>query len=90
MNTLDYWLSLDPETAAELKSVTDPKELEDRFYKTLEFGTGGMRGIMGAGPNRMNSYTIAKAAQGLASYLKAKGKGSGGVKDGQEKERNEY
>ena len=79
MNTFDYWLSLDPSTAAELKAVTDPKELEDRFYKNLEFGTGGMRGIMGAGPNRMNRYTIAKATKGLADYLKACGKGSGGV-----------
>ena len=68
MTDFEYWCSLDPQTAAELESL-DAKELEDRFYKTLEFGTGGMRGIMGAGPNRMNKYTVAKATEGLANYL---------------------
>ena len=72
MTGLEYWLSLDAETKAELEAITDEKELEDRFYKNLEFGTGGMRGIMGAGPNRMNRYTIAKATKGLADYLNSK------------------
>ena len=52
-------------------SISSEKELEDRFYKELEFGTGGLRGIMGAGPNRMNRYTVAKATKGYADYLKA-------------------
>ena len=46
------------------------KELEDRFYRTLEFGTGGLRGIMGVGTNRMNKYTVGMATQGLANYLR--------------------
>lgn len=66
----DYWCSFDEETKKELLSLTDEKEIEDRFYKDLEFGTGGLRGIMGAGPNRMNRYTIAKATKGYADYLK--------------------
>ena len=48
----------------------DEKELEDRFYRTLEFGTGGLRGVLGAGTNRMNRYTVSMATQGLANYLK--------------------
>ena len=48
----------------------DGKELEDRFYRTLEFGTGGLRGVLGAGTNRMNRYTVSMATQGLANYLK--------------------
>ena len=71
MTDFEYWCSLDEETRAELEAITDKKELEDRFWKKLEFGTGGMRGIMGAGPNRMNIYTVAKATKGLADYLKA-------------------
>lgn len=51
----------------------DEKELEDCFYKDLEFGTGGMRGIIGPGPNRMNIYTVRKAAMGLAKFIKEKG-----------------
>ena len=74
MTDFEFWCSLDEATSAELKAITDEKEIEDRFYKNLEFGTGGMRGIMGAGPNRMNKYTIAKATTGLADYLLAKGK----------------
>lgn len=66
------WLTFDEETKAELSAVTDEKEIEDRFYKDLEFGTGGLRGIMGAGPNRMNKYTIAKATKGYADYLKSR------------------
>lgn len=65
------WLSFDEDTKAELLAITDEKEIEDRFYKDLEFGTGGLRGIMGAGANRMNKYTVSKATQGLADYLKA-------------------
>lgn len=68
----EYWCSFDEETKKELQSITDEKEIEDRFYKDLEFGTGGLRGIMGAGPNRMNKYTIAKATKGYADYLKSK------------------
>lgn len=67
------WLDFaDDETKAELLSVKDEKELEDRFYKDLAFGTGGLRGIMGAGSNRMNKYTVGKATLGLARYLKSK------------------
>ena len=62
----EYWCTFDDDTRNELLSITDEKEIEDRFYKELEFGTGGLRGIMGAGPNRMNRYTIAKATKGYA------------------------
>lgn len=65
------WMSFDADTAAELAAVTDPKEIEDRFYKDLAFGTGGLRGIMGAGSNRMNRYTVGKASLGLAGYVLA-------------------
>lgn len=66
------WLSwADEKTKEELRSITDPKELEDRFYKDLEFGTAGLRGIMGAGSNRMNAYTVGRATKGLADYLRA-------------------
>lgn len=68
-NEYEKWLSFDGETRAELEKITDEKELEDRFYKSLEFGTGGLRGIMGAGANRMNKYTVSKATKGLADYL---------------------
>ena len=67
------WLNssfIDDETKKELKKIeNNEKEIEDRFYKDLDFGTGGLRGIMGAGTNRMNSYTIGKATQGLANYI---------------------
>ena len=65
----EQWLTFDEETKAELLAIDDEKEIEDRFYKDLEFGTGGLRGIMGAGANRMNKYTVSKATQGLADYL---------------------
>ena len=65
------WESFDGETKNELSKITDEKEIEDRFYKELSFGTGGLRGIMGAGPNRMNKYTVARATQGYADYLKS-------------------
>ena len=61
----------DPDLAAELAAACeDDAALEDRFYKELEFGTGGLRGVIGAGTNRMNIYTVAKATQGYADYLK--------------------
>ena len=73
-----HWIDdSDPETSAELKSLS-PEELNDRFYKEIEFGTGGMRGVIGAGTNRINKYTVAKATQGYAQYVK----GMGGEKDG--------
>ena len=69
------WLTdfMDEETKVkvrELLSRSDPKELIDSFYKNLEFGTGGLRGVMGVGPNCMNKYTVGIATQGLANYLK--------------------
>lgn len=66
------WLQSDiinEETKNELRNIKDDKEIEDRFYKDLEFGTGGLRGIIGAGTNRMNIYTVSKATQGFANYL---------------------
>lgn len=66
----EYWLTFDDNTKNELESITDKKEIEDRFYKDLEFGTSGLRGIMGAGANRMNKYTVGKATKGLCEYLK--------------------
>ncbi|MCM1105941.1 MAG: phospho-sugar mutase [Blautia sp.] len=61
----------DAQTQAELKGITDEAEIEDRFYRQLEFGTGGLRGVIGAGTNRMNIYTVRKATQGLANYIKS-------------------
>jgi len=76
-NILDkatLWLSdtFDTETQNEIQQlITDNSDdLTDRFYKDLEFGTGGMRGMMGAGTNRINKYTLGKATQGLCNYLK--------------------
>ena len=61
----------DPETAAELESIRgDEKEIEDRFYTELSFGTAGMRGVLGAGMNRMNKYNVRRATKGLAGFLK--------------------
>lgn len=72
----NQWLDFaDENTKKELESITDEKETEDRFYKDLAFGTGGLRGIMGAGSNRMNRYTVGKATLGLARYLKSKNSG---------------
>ncbi|MBQ9229349.1 MAG: phospho-sugar mutase [Eubacterium sp.] len=68
----EQWLGFDAQTRQELESITDEKEIEDRFYKELAFGTGGLRGMMGAGTNRMNRYTVGKVTLGLANYLKAK------------------
>lgn len=79
----DFWLSSDyfnEETKAELiKIKEDEKEIEDRFYRELEFGTGGLRGIIGAGTNRMNIYTVRKATQGLANYILMQGGAQKGV-----------
>ena len=67
------WLSnpyFDEETKAELKAIeNDENEIKERFYKDLEFGTAGLRGIIGAGTNRMNKYVVRRATQGLANYL---------------------
>jgi phosphoglucomutase len=75
--TINKWLSgnYDEKTKAEIQSLVDQNattELTDSFYKSLEFGTGGLRGIMGAGSNRINKYTIGTATQGLANYLNNK------------------
>ena len=61
----------DPELSAELSAIAgDESEIEDRFYRDLEFGTGGLRGVLGAGTNRMNIYTVAKATQGYSNYIR--------------------
>ena len=69
----EFWLNddyFDAKTKEELLAIrNDEKEVEDRFYKDLEFGTGGLRGVIGAGCNRMNIYTVRKASQGLANYV---------------------
>ena len=79
----EAWLSnpyFDETTKAELKSIAeDDKEIKERFYKDLEFGTAGLRGIIGAGTNRMNIYTVRKATQGLANYIIKKGEQGKGV-----------
>ena len=79
----EYWLAdpyFDDETKAELKAIEGNKtEIEDRFYKDLEFGTGGLRGVIGAGSNRMNIYTVRKATQGLANYILKEGTQDKGV-----------
>lgn len=70
----------DEKTKKELLAIKDDeKEIEDRFYKELEFGTAGLRGVMGAGTNRMNKYTVGKATQGLANYILEKGTEGKGV-----------
>ena len=64
----------DPDLIAELDTIKDdPAAVSDRFYRDLSFGTGGLRGVIGAGPNRMNLYTVRRATQGLADYLNASG-----------------
>ena len=69
----------DESTKQELKNIKDDNEIKDRFYKNLEFGTAGLRGIIGAGTNRMNKYTVTQATQGLANYIKKNNKQSKGV-----------
>lgn len=77
------WLEdpvFDADTKKELKKIEgDSKEIRDRFYKDLEFGTGGLRGVVGAGTNRMNIYTVRRATQGLAKYILQKGAENKGV-----------
>lgn len=71
----EKWLAgnvFDEKTKSELRALTDEKEIEDRFYKELSFGTGGLRGIIGAGTNRMNIYTVGKASQGLADFINSR------------------
>ena len=74
LETYNQWLKnefFDAETKKELETIKgNEKEIEDRFYKELEFGTAGLRGIIGAGTNRMNRYTVGKATQGLANFIK--------------------
>ena len=83
MDEFNFWLAddyFDAATKEELKSIADnEKEVEDRFYKELEFGTGGLRGVIGAGTNRMNIYTVRKATQGLANYIIKQGGQERGV-----------
>lgn len=70
--TFEQWKTdefFDADIREELHELTDKKEIEDRFYRDLEFGTGGLRGLMGAGTNRMNRYTVGKATCGLGNYL---------------------
>ena len=73
MDIYKQWCSdpyFDADTKAELEAIKDDKaEIEDRFYRQLEFGTGGLRGVIGAGTNRMNIYTVRQATQGLANYI---------------------
>ena len=79
----ESWLAnpyFDEDTKAELKAIADDdNEIKERFYKDLEFGTAGLRGIIGAGTNRMNIYTVRKATQGLANYILTQGKQKQGV-----------
>ncbi len=83
MEEFNFWLSdayFDEDTKKELEAIKgDEKEIEDRFYKELEFGTGGLRGVIGAGTNRMNIYTVRKATQGLANYIVKQGGKEKGV-----------
>ena len=73
MKVYEQWCTdpyFDDETKKELLAIKDDKaEIEDRFYRQLEFGTGGLRGVIGAGTNRMNIYTVRQATQGLANYI---------------------
>lgn len=75
LESVNAWLTpaFDSETQEQIKNLiaSNPKELEESFYKNLEFGTGGMRGIMGLGTNRINKYTLGKNTQGLSNYLNA-------------------
>lgn len=73
MDEFNFWLNddyFDQATKDELLAIRNNEgEIEERFYKELEFGTGGLRGVIGAGTNRMNIYTVRKASQGLANYI---------------------
>ena len=74
LDKVNEWLTpaFDAETQETIKEMlsSSVKELEESFYKNLEFGTGGMRGVMGVGTNRINKYTLGKNTQGLSDYLK--------------------
>ena len=74
LSQVNEWLTptFDQDTQDKIKEMmtSSPKELEESFYKNLEFGTGGMRGVMGVGTNRINKYTLGKNTQGLANYMK--------------------
>ena len=79
----EYWCTspiFDDATKSELKSLEgNEDEIFDRFYRELEFGTGGLRGVIGAGTNRMNFYTVGKATQGLANFINKQGAAAKGV-----------
>lgn len=83
LKKFEQWLadpSIDENTKAELRSIANnDKEIKERFYKELEFGTGGLRGIIGVGSNRLNTYTVGKATQGLANYIKKENTQAQGV-----------
>ena len=83
MDQFNFWLEddyFDQDTKNELLAIRDNEsEIEDRFYRELEFGTGGLRGVIGAGTNRMNIYTVRKATQGLANYIIKQGTQEKGV-----------
>lgn len=83
MDVFQFWIEddyFDQDTKDELLAIRDnQKEIEERFYKELEFGTGGLRGVIGAGTNRMNIYTVRKATQGLANYIIKQGTKDKGV-----------
>ena len=74
MKIYEQWLAdpyFDEDTKNELRAIADDEnEIKERFYMDLEFGTAGLRGIIGAGINRMNIYTVRRATQGLANYIK--------------------
>src|SRR6476660_8459266 len=73
LDKVNEWLTptFDVDTQNKIKEMmtTSPKNLEESFYKNLEFGTGGMRGVMGVGTNRINKYTLGKNTQGIANYM---------------------
>ena len=83
MDVYNFWLEddyFDQDTKNELLAIKDDaREIEERFYKELEFGTGGLRGVIGAGTNRMNLYTVRKATQGLANFILKQGTADKGV-----------
>lgn len=83
MSIYNEWMAnpyFDENTKAELKAIEDnEEEIKERFYMDLEFGTAGLRGIIGAGINRMNTYVVRRATQGLANYIKKQGKADKGV-----------
>ena len=83
MDEFNFWLEddyFDQDTKNELLAIRNNQgEIEDRFYKELEFGTGGLRVVIGAGTNRMNIYTVRKATQGLANFILKQGTQGKGV-----------